>query len=107
MSSVSEQFRGFTGLEDPDPELGLENAKGVEGGEPVDTGDTLGLDEVEDAHVDGGESDKDTSPVAEGGTTPGEEIAAPRESETANTDESETGPGVDEDGDDEPEEDQA
>jgi hypothetical protein len=65
MGNVSEQFRGFTGVEDPDPALGLENAKGVEGGEPVDTGDTLGLDEVETDHVDGGDSytDEDATPA--------------------------------------------
>jgi len=64
MGNVSEQFRGFTGLEDPDPELGLENAKGVEGGDPVDTGDTLGLDEVETDHVDGGDSYTDEDATA-------------------------------------------
>lgn len=35
--SISEQFRNRVGLEgDPDPALGLENAKGKSGGEPVD-----------------------------------------------------------------------
>lgn len=60
MGNVSEQFRVFTGLGDPDPSLGLENARGKSGGEPVDTGDTLGLDEVDVDHIDGEETDGET-----------------------------------------------
>jgi hypothetical protein len=50
MGSVSDQFRNHVGLEgDPDPALGLENAKGKKGGEPVEVDDVLHPAPPEDA----------------------------------------------------------
>lgn len=56
--SASDQFRSYTDTGDPDPALGLANAETKGGGEPIDTGDTLGHDEVTVAHIDDPDSTK-------------------------------------------------